>query len=103
MRWIRRLDWLGRTRIMDYHDEAARREVAPNLPFDDLDKVIHMKLPNGQFMTGFDGFRALAWHLPPTWIIAPFLYLPGVSQIGRAVYAQVSARRKKCTHEDCNV
>lgn len=101
------LDWLKRVRLVDFRNEELRRSVAPEISFEALDKSMHIKMPNGarggRTENGFDAFRLLAWHLPPLWPIAPFLYVPGVPFVGRKVYAEVAARRKRCTHESCNI
>jgi predicted DCC family thiol-disulfide oxidoreductase YuxK len=100
---LRILDWLDRLRYADFRHPTVRKKEAPELTEETLDKAMHIKLPNGKFLTGFYAFRRIAWNLPACWIIAPFLYIPGVPFIGRCVYARVAASRKKCTHESCKI
>ncbi len=100
IRTLQALDWLGRLSYADFQDERERMRVAPEIPYGQLDRAMHVKFP-GKTLSGFSAFRALAWHLPPLWIAAPFLYLPGAKIIGDAVYARVAESRKKCTHESC--
>ncbi len=103
MRLLKRLDWFGKLRPVDFHNHDERRRYAPEIPEAKLDKVIHMRFPNGKTMKGFSAFRDLAWRLPALWPVAPFLYLPGAKLIGDRIYARIAERRKKCTHEDCKM
>jgi len=95
------LDHLRRLRLIDYHDAAERTKVAPDLQFKDLDRVMHVRFSKARTEKGFDAFRALSWHLPALWPLAPLLHVPGVPLIGRRIYAAVAESRKKCTHESC--
>lgn len=97
------LDWLRRLDIIDFRDAGLRRKAAPGIALKHLDRALHIILPDGSVRTGFAAFRALAWHLPPLWIIAPLLYIPGVKTVGDAVYARVAESREKCTHEECRI
>ena len=97
------LDWMKRLRFVDYRDEALRQSLVPDLRFEDLDLAMHIRLPDGRTYRGFFAFRAIAWHMPPLWIIAPFLYLPGMKFAGDKIYANIATRRKQCTHEHCSL
>ncbi|MBX9668025.1 MAG: DCC1-like thiol-disulfide oxidoreductase family protein [Candidatus Obscuribacterales bacterium] len=62
----------------------------------------------GVWVGGFRAFRAIAWRLPWLTPIAPLLYLPGIAQIGDAVYKLVAANRYtilggKCDHKSCTM
>lgn len=96
-------DWLDRLSLVDFRNREKAKQIAPDVTENALDKSMHIKLPNGSYRTGFDAFRTLTWKLPPLWIVAPFLYLPGIPQVGRKAYASIAERRKKCTHETCTV
>lgn len=95
------LDNLRRLQPVDFWNKTEKQRVAPDLKIADLDKAMHVRLPDGRTFKGFDGVRQIAWHLPALWPLAPFLYVPGVPAIGRAVYARVATRRKQCNHESC--
>jgi predicted DCC family thiol-disulfide oxidoreductase YuxK len=109
--WLQLLDWLGRLAYVDFRDTAAHQAFAPDLSLEALDKALHVRFPgpsaplgaSGKTLSGFDAFRAISWHLPPLWIAAPFLYIPGVPPIGRIVYGAIAARREKCSHEACAI
>ncbi len=47
----------------------------------------------GQAFSGFHGYRAIALALPALWPVAPWLFLPGISTLGQAVYGYVARRR----------
>ena len=94
-------DRLGRIRAVDFRDPAVRKRFAPDISLGDLDRAMHIRLPDGTTFTGFDAFRELAWHLPVFWPLAPFLYFPGVPTIGRMIYAKVAASRDRCADGSC--
>lgn len=101
IRVLRALDWLRRLRFVDFHEEALRQQIAPDIPYDDLDRALHIRYADGRTLTGFAAFRALCWSLPPLWLLGPFFYLPGATFIGDRVYAGIAERRRRCTHERC--
>jgi predicted DCC family thiol-disulfide oxidoreductase YuxK len=88
------LDLLGRVQILDVFEEwptIARR--FPQANKDACFETMHVFRNHGAPATGFDGYRLLARGLPLAWPILPLLYVPGVAQVGRRVYAAVAARR----------
>ncbi len=106
------LDTFSHLHLTDFRNDAARKEVAPHLDESQLDLALHILLPDrrpgeasaksGQSIrTGYDAFRFMAWHLPLLWIAAPFLYLPGITHLGRQIYAWTAKNRTKCTHDRC--
>jgi predicted DCC family thiol-disulfide oxidoreductase YuxK len=99
--WIRLADWLQRVEPANFRSRADRDRYAADIGEEQLDKAMHIRYPDGRTLKGFDAFRSLCRHLPPFWILIPFLWLPGVAPIGRHVYARIAARRKRCTHEGC--
>lgn len=94
------MDWLHRITLADIRTPEGKAK-APSVSIQELDRVMHVKLPSAKFMKGFVAVRSLSKNLPPLWPITPFLYLPGVRPIGERVYAWISARRSRCTHENC--
>jgi len=98
------LDHLHRLKPVDFHDEELRKKIVPDITYKELDKAIHIRfIRTGKTLKGFEAFRTLSWHLPVLIPVAPFLYLPGISRLGRRVYKRVAARRKKCKHESCSL
>lgn len=97
------LDWLHRLSLVDMHDGPARMRVAPEIPLEELDKALHIKLPDGRSFKGYSAFRHMTWSLPPLWIVAPFLYIPGAKFLGDRVYQKIADSRSRCTHESCGI
>ena len=103
---LRKLDWLGKLSYLDFHNEEKRKEIAPHLQFEDLDKAMHIIFrvrDRVRVRKGFYAFRSIAWRLPLTFLIAPTLYIPGIPWIGTKIYAHIAGRRKRCTHENCTL
>lgn len=98
---LRMLDWLGYLRYVDFRDDSLRSREAPGVTLASLDKAMHVRLPDGSYLTGFDAVRRMARSLPPLWPVLPFLWLPGVAPVGRRIYAKIADNRKKCDHEGC--
>jgi predicted DCC family thiol-disulfide oxidoreductase YuxK len=98
---LKMLDTFSHLRLTDFRDTTAKKKIAPHLSTSQLDLAMHILLPDGSMRTGFDAFRCMSWHLPVLWLKAPFLYLPGISQIGRDVYARIARNRQKCVHDRC--
>jgi predicted DCC family thiol-disulfide oxidoreductase YuxK len=111
MFWITMSDWLKRTELTDFRNEGERMKVASDIPFEDLDKSMHVRFAKtarnpilgNETLKGFDGFRRLSWHVPVLWPVAPFLYIPGVSIIGRKIYAGIAERRHTCDGPSCRI
>lgn len=95
------LDTFKHLHLVNFRDTDARKKVAPHLSESQLDLAMHILLPKQRVKTGFNAFRYASWHLPALWPAAPFLYLPGISHLGRRVYAWVAKNRQKCTHDHC--
>ncbi len=94
------LDHLHRLRAVNFRDTVLRKKYAPDIALIDLDRSMHIKMPKGNY-AGFDAFRALSWHLPFFWPLAPFLYIPGIPQIGRRMYAFIAENRNRCADGFC--
>lgn len=100
---LQMVDWLGRLQYVDFRNESARQKHAPDLSLETLDRAMHIRFADGRTLHGFDAFRALSWHLPPFWLAAPLLYLPGIPFVGRNIYAWIADSRQKCGHEGCKI
>ncbi len=111
MFWVSLCDWLKRTEQTDFRKEDERMKVASDIPLADLDKSMHIRFAKtarnpilGNYtLKGFDAFRHLSWHLPPSSLFAPLLYLPGVPFVGRKIYARIAARRHLCNGPSCTL
>lgn len=87
------LNWLHRIEFASYHDPDNKKRYAPNISLAALNAEMHLRLHDGSYHKGFFAFRALAWQLPALWILAPFLYFPGVSFIGSKAYSWIALHR----------
>lgn len=98
-RTIRRLDVLGRVELLDvtrqWPEISARH---PHLSQEACLADIHVAERGGRVLTGFDGYRSLAWALPAAWVVLPLLYIPFVPTLGQRVYRHVADHR---TREGC--
>jgi predicted DCC family thiol-disulfide oxidoreductase YuxK len=91
---LKSFDFLHRLEFVNLYDKAKREAIAPRVPLARLEQAMHVRTPGGRLYMGFAAFKELSWNLPPLWIVAPLLYLPGVNAIGDAVYAQIAVHRK---------
>lgn len=108
--WLEMCDWLHRLTPEDFTDPAARKRVASDIDEKELDRAMHVRIAykkqewkDAKTLKGFYAFRALTWHLPPFWPVAPFLYIPGVSFIGNKIYRRIAKKRKKCNNKTCMI
>ncbi len=93
MKILHALDWFSVLQFENLHDPAVRNHYAPEISFEKLNAAMHIKLQDGTFRKGFFAFRRLCFALPLLWILAPFLYVPGVSWIGETIYEWVASHR----------
>lgn len=95
------MDHLHRLQPVDFRDAALRKKVDPKLTLEDLDRAMHIKLPDGSTKQGFYAFRTMCRHLPALWIVAPLFYIPGVPFIGERVYTKIAEGRERCAEGVC--
>lgn len=93
---LKKLDWLKK---LDYQDarqiELLPKTDPPLVPERLLDEL-HVVPPVGHpVYHGFGAFRWMSWRFPLCWVIAPLLYLPGMSWLGNKVYLWVARIRFK--------
>lgn len=94
------LDWLGRLVYLDATKLEQVRTTFPALPTDRLLEEIHIVNNTGRYWTGYEGARRVAWALPSLWLLAPAMYVPGVTWLGRRIYRYVAANRARNLCED---
>lgn len=95
-------DWLKRISWKDLNDKTVQKKEAADLKPAALKREIHVLIGKDVYR-GFFAFRVLTRHLPALWLLAPFLYVPGVPWIGTRVYTIISARRAVCRHGQCQL
>lgn len=87
------LDWLHRITFASYHDAGNKKRYAPDVSLDALNTEMHLRFEDGSYAKGFYAFRALTWHVPALWFLAPLLSIPGVSFIGTRAYTWIATHR----------
>ena len=103
VRRLHRLDWLHRLTFADATDAGRRERLAPGLTEAEIMREMYVVEPGGRH-GGFAAVLRISRVVPllwPFWIVAS---LPGIRQIGHAVYRRIAAnrtRRGKCTDEFC--
>lgn len=104
---IHRLDIFSMVRLHNFRD-LGDVSWKSEVDRDRAEKEIILRTPDGKWLGGFNAFRYMAFRLPWLMVLAPFLYLPGIAQLGDAVYKLVAANRYAllgghCEHDVCTV
>jgi len=105
VRTLRRLDWLERLQFADATDEEIRRRLAPALTLDEAMRQMNVVDGRGRLSGGFDAQLRIARRVPALWLFGVLGALPGVRQIGSAVYRYIAANRTRqgvCSDELCS-
>lgn len=104
---LKKLDWLGKLDYVNARDDSQAFLKNPPVAGAPLLDQMHVLPRNGQYLYG--GYRAvrwLAWRLPLTWVVAPFLYIPGMTYVGQRLYLWIARNRFKivpCEHGECKI
>lgn len=91
--WVRRiraLDWMRVHRLAGSSEPGVLEEAG--VTREEADAALQHIGPRGRAQ-GYDGVRAALELLPATFLVAPFMGLPGVRHVGRRVYRRVAERR----------
>jgi len=104
---IHRLDIFSMVTLHDFRN-LGEVSFKDQVDKDRAEKEILVLTHDGKWLGGFQAFRYMAGRLPWLMPVAPFLYLPGIAQIGDAVYKLVAANRYallggNCEHKVCTV
>ena len=91
-----RLEFLD-FRCLDLND--YNRRLGLNLASRDLEEEMSV-IFRGRVYRGFYGYRRIALAVPVFWLLAPWLFLPGVSSLGAWVYGYVARNRLKFHWDD---
>lgn len=92
--YLKKLDWLGYLTYLNARESERIPLREPPLDRERLLQEMHLLTPDGRkVFHGFGAFRWMAWRLPPLWVMVPFLYLPGVPELGQFVYLWVARNR----------
>ncbi len=100
MRWVRRLDWLGRFRTLPLSD-AGVAQLAPGLSRAALAEAIHCVTTAGRIVRGAACVRFVASRLPPLTLPALLLWLPGALWLAERAYRWISRHRHRLSRAFC--
>lgn len=93
---VRKLDWFHTLTYQSARDVAHLPKAEVPLEPKRLIEEMHLLTPDRKHApAGFKAFRWMAWRLPLTVLLAPFLYIPGVPWLGNKVYRWVAKNRFK--------
>jgi predicted DCC family thiol-disulfide oxidoreductase YuxK len=89
MAWFLAFDGLGQISVRDY-----RKNPSPIVSSKRMDKALHLVLPDGRALPGFEAYRYAVLRVPGLWWMIPFFYVPGLSRFfGHPIYNWVAANR----------
>lgn len=105
VRQLRRLDWLQQLQFADATNEQVRARVAPSLTLDDAMRQMNVVDGRGAMAGGYEAQLKIARRVP---LLVPFGLLgalPGIRQLGSAVYRYIAANRRRygqCSDDLCS-
>lgn len=105
VRTLQRLDTRGRLQFADATREETRARVWPGLTEAEAMQQMNVVDGSGRRYGGYEAQVRIAREVPLLWPFGLVGRLPGVKQIGRAVYRFVAAnrqRRGQCTDDLCS-
>jgi predicted DCC family thiol-disulfide oxidoreductase YuxK len=104
---LKKLDWFKKIEYQNCRLVDQLPQTDPPLVPQRLLEEMHLVPRKGRpIYHGFGAFRWMAWRMPLLWLIAPFLYLPGVPWLGNRVYLWVARNRFKlvpCQDNACAI
>jgi len=103
---LQKLDWLRRFAYVNVRDTKEAILQQPPVLGAPLLEQMHVVTPAGKLYGGYGAVRWLAWRVPLLCPCAPFLYLPGVTQLGDRLYRWVARHRFQlvpCQHGACQI
>ena len=104
VRIVRALDWNDRLQFVDATNAEARAFFAPSLTEAQVMVEMYVVDERQRLHGGFEGWLQIARVVPLMWIFGLLGRLPGLRQLGHAVYKVIAAnrvRRGRCTDEVC--
>lgn len=104
---LRKLDWRDKLAYVNVREEGQEILQQPATAGAPLLEQMHV-LPADRkaLFGGYAAIRWLAWRIPLGWLIAPFLYLPGMTWLGQKIYLWIARNRFKiipCEHGVCQL
>ena len=94
VRILKSLDWFKRLTCQNAREQERWPAAAEPLSLPKMLDEMHLVTPDRQkTYAGFSAFRWMAWRLPLTLPLAPFLHLPGILWLGNRVYRWIAKNR----------
>jgi predicted DCC family thiol-disulfide oxidoreductase YuxK len=91
MVWFLSFDGLGQIRVRDF-----RTNPSPVVSDERMEKALHLVLPDGRTLPGFEAYRYVVLRVPGLWWQIPFFYMPVLSRmIGQPLYNWIAANRSR--------
>ena len=84
-------DGLNQIQIRDF-----RTDPSPVVSDERMEKALHLVLPDGRALPGFEAYRYVVLRVPGLWWQIPFFYVPVFSRLlGHPIYNWVAANRSR--------
>jgi predicted DCC family thiol-disulfide oxidoreductase YuxK len=91
MVWFLSFDGLGQIKVRDF-----RTDPSPAVSDAQMEKALHLVLPDGRALPGFEAYRHVVLRVPGLWWQLPFFYTPLLSRmLGHRLYNWVAANRSR--------
>jgi predicted DCC family thiol-disulfide oxidoreductase YuxK len=89
MAWQLAFDGLGQIKVRDF-----RTNPSPIVSDAQMEKALHLVLPDGRALPGFEAYRYVALRVPGLWWQIPLFYIPVFSRLfGHPIYNWIAAHR----------
>jgi len=91
MQWFLAFDGLSQVKTRDF-----RANPTPVVSDAEMEKALHLVLPDGRKLPGFEAYRYVVPRVPGLWWMVPLFYVPVLSRlIGTPIYNWIAANRMK--------
>ncbi|NBR06132.1 MAG: DUF393 domain-containing protein [Planctomycetes bacterium] len=92
--WLKRLDWFKAVDFRDARDPVNIPVMDPPLVLSRLLEEMHLVTTDlKKSLQGFKAFRYISWRIPLLFMLAPFMYIPGIPWLGQKIYLWVARNR----------
>jgi len=88
-RWCRSRDRSRRLSFKDLHRDKDRPA-----PREELERAVHVRLPDGSVASGFEAWRRILLELQGWRWLGRITALPGLWHVGSLIYSLVAANRR---------
>lgn len=84
-------DGLQQIKVRDF-----RTNPSPVVSDEKMEAALHLVLPDGRALPGFEAYRYVVLRVPGLWWMIPFFYTPVISRLaGRPIYNWIATNRSK--------